>query len=310
MADMLLQAAATVPLAAWLVVALLLVLLLVVTQSLWVIGPTQVGLVRKRYGRKRLEDGNPVALDGAAGYQAELLTAGLRFKPWPLYTVTRHPMVQIPAGQIGVVIAQVGKPLPIGAKSATYKPGFGSFQDIRAFMTNGGEEGVQRTVLPPGTVAAIHPVGFLVVSLNAVYGVPVTGEYARLLQAGNNRLTHESFGLSEQQLMVVRIEPDAADDGRLVDMIGIVTTLEGSPSPRGAIANRLGDFADIAQLEADPATRNSDLAEAILGSKNDTHNNYQDFQAFLDAGGRIGLQHDPLLYGASLLSGVFVTNFV
>ena len=47
---------------------------------------------------------------------------GIQFKLWPLYAVTRHPMVQIPAGQIGVVIAQVGAPLPVGAKSAVYKP--------------------------------------------------------------------------------------------------------------------------------------------------------------------------------------------
>ncbi|HUN39085.1 MAG TPA: SPFH domain-containing protein [Acetobacteraceae bacterium] len=307
MADVLIQAAGAVSLTAWLIAALLFAILLILLQSLWVIGPTQVGLVRKRYGWKRLEEGSPVALHGAAGYQAALLTAGLRFKLWPLYTVTRHPMVQIPAGQIGVVIAQVGRPLPIGAKSATYKSEFASFQDIRAFMVNGGEKGVQRTVLPPGTVAAIHPVGFLVVSLNAVYGVPVASEYARLLRGGNDRLTHESFGLSEQHMKVVVIEPHATDDGSLVDMIGIVTTLEGSPSPKGAIANRLGDFADMAQLEADPATRNSDLVEAILGSKNDTHNNYQDFQAFLDAGGRIGLQHDPLLYGAYNLNPFLVS---
>ncbi|HUB46010.1 MAG TPA: SPFH domain-containing protein [Acetobacteraceae bacterium] len=306
MADVAIQAAEAMSSATWLIAAVSLFLLVVVLRSLWVIGPTQVGLVRKRYGWKRLEDGSPVALNGAAGYQAELLTAGLRFKLWPIYTVTRHPMVQIPAGQIGVVIAQVGRPLPIGAKSAAYKPEFGSFQDIRAFMLNGGEKGVQRIVLPPGTVAAIHPVGFLVVSLNAVYGVPVTSEYARLLRASNDRLTHASFGLSEQQMKVVVIEPHATD-GRLVDMIGIVTTLEGSPSPKGAIANRLGDFADIAQLETDPATRNSDLVEAILGSKNDTHNNYQDFQAFLDAGGRIGLQHDPLLYGAYNLNPFLVS---
>ena len=39
-----------------------------------------------------------------------------------------------------------------------------------------------------------------------------------------------------------------------------------------------------------------------MGSKNDLHNNYQDFQKFLEAGGHIGLQHDPLLYGAYLLN--------
>ena len=36
------------------------------------------------------------------------------------------------------------------------------------------------------------------------------------------------------------------------------------------------------------------------------HNNYQDFQAFLDNGGKIGLQHDPLLYGAYMLNPFLV----
>jgi regulator of protease activity HflC (stomatin/prohibitin superfamily) len=44
----------------------------------------------------------------------------------------------------------------------------------------------------------------------------------------------------------------------------------------------------------------------LLGSKNDLHNNYQDYQAFIDAGGKIGLQHDPLLYGAYLLNPFLV----
>ena len=44
----------------------------------------------------------------------------------------------------------------------------------------------------------------------------------------------------------------------------------------------------------------------LLGSKNNLHNNYQDFQAFLDHGGKIGLQHDPLLYGAYLLNPFLV----
>ena len=53
-----------------------------------------------------------------------------------------------------------------------------------------------------------------------------------------------------------------------------------------------------------PSTR--EIIEVLLGSKNDLHNNYQDFQAFLDAGGKIGLQHDPLLYGAYLLNPFLV----
>ena len=149
---------------AWIAIVVAAVAAYTVWRSLWTIGPTEVGLVRKRLSLKKLSKGDPVAFAGEAGYQADLLMAGLRFKLWPLYTVTRHPMVQIPAGQIGVVVAQVGATLPIGAKSAVYKPEFANFQDIGVFIQNGGQKGVQRTVLPPGTVAPIHPVGFLVIT--------------------------------------------------------------------------------------------------------------------------------------------------
>src|SRR6266699_6403549 len=88
--------------------------------SIYSIGPTEVGLVRKRFGAK-LPGDNPLAFRGEAGFQAEMLMPGLRFKLRLVYAVTKHPWVQVPAGQIGVVIAQVGHPLPIGAKSAVYK---------------------------------------------------------------------------------------------------------------------------------------------------------------------------------------------
>lgn len=292
----------------WIIWGVVLVLLFVVWKSLWTIGPTEVGLVRKRFSLKKLPEGSPVAFNGEAGYQGELLMPGIRFKFWPLFAVTRHPMVQIPAGQIGVVIAQVGTALPIGAKSAIYKAEFGNFQNLASFIQQGGQKGVQRPVLSPGTVAAIHPVGFLVISKIRVYGVPVAEEYAQLASTG--RIGPQSFGLQPEQLDIVRIKPrtfeEADGRGRIVDMIGIVTTLEGTPLLKGAIANRIGDFDDIAALETQPGTKDSDLVEAILSVKNEVHNNYQDFQTFLDKGGRIGLQHDPLLYGAYNLNPFLV----
>ena len=54
-------------------------------------------------------------------------------------------------------IFQVGATLPIGAKSAIYKPEFQNFQDLALFVADGGQKGVQRSVLAPGTVAPIHP---------------------------------------------------------------------------------------------------------------------------------------------------------
>ena len=88
--------------------------------SVRVVGPTEVGLVMKRFGFRKLKDDNPIAFHGEAGYQADLLMAGRRWKPWLLYEVHMYPWVQVPAGEIGVVIAQVGSPLPIGAKSVSY----------------------------------------------------------------------------------------------------------------------------------------------------------------------------------------------
>src|SRR6266540_3621459 len=51
------------------------------------IGPTEVGLLTKRLSGKKLTSDNPVAFNGEAGYQAELLMPGLRWKVWPLYKV-------------------------------------------------------------------------------------------------------------------------------------------------------------------------------------------------------------------------------
>src|ERR1700733_5044774 len=273
-----------------------LFLLATIFMSFYSIGPTQIGLVRKRFGSK-LPGNNPVAFLGEAGYQADLLMPGVRFKFKPLFTVTKHPWVQVPAGQIGVVIAQVGKPTPIGAKSGRYDSAFGNFTDLRLFVDKNGEKGVQRPVLSPGTLAPIHPVAFLVITRPQVFGVPVSDEYSRLARGG--KLDFRAFGLEDWQLDVTRIAPrPTGESGKVADMIGVVTALDGEPLPAGAIASRLGEFNDVSEFEAKGGVTDFQLMSLILGSKNDQHNNYQDFQRFLQAGGKIGLQHDPLLYGA------------
>ncbi|MFN8027741.1 MAG: hypothetical protein U0W40_15690 [Acidimicrobiia bacterium] len=268
------------------------------------IGAAEVGLVAKRFAFRKLTEDNPIAFRGEAGYQAALLMPGLRFKLWPMFRVQKFPWVQVPAGEIGVVIAQVGAPLPIGAKSAVYRPELANFSNLANFVEHGGQKGVQRPVLPPGTLVPIHPVAFLVLTTNKVYGIPVSPELAGQTRGG--ALTPASFGLSPEQLRVVVIAPESG-----IDMVGVVTALEGEPLPSGDIASRLGGFADIAEIEAQeaaggPTITDAELIDRLLGSKNNLHNNYQDYQAFMDAGGKIGLQHDPLLYGAYLLNPFLV----
>ncbi|HEY3379868.1 MAG TPA: SPFH domain-containing protein [Armatimonadota bacterium] len=275
----------------------------IILPSIRVIGPTEVGMVIKRFSFKRLSSDNLIAFHGEAGYQADLLMPGWRFKLWLLYTVEKSPWVQVPAGEIGVVIAQVGSPLPIGAKSAIFKPEFGNFADLRAFVLQGGQKGVQRPVLPPGTLAPLHPVGFLVITKRQVYGRPVSPDLQR---TGRGPLTSQAFGLDPEQLGLVRIAPaPLGPNNQITDTVGIVTTFEGDPLPSGDIAGRLGGFADIEQLETG-ATTDAELIDLLQSTKNNLHNNYQDFQAFLDHGGKIGLQYDPLLYGAYALNPFLV----
>jgi len=287
----------------WYWTALAVFIVVLVAPSIRIIGPTEIGLVTKRFSWKRLPDDNPIALCGEAGYQADLLMPGWRFKFWVLYAVDKYPWVQVRAGEIGVIVAQAGRALPIGAKSAESVSELRLISDLRAWLKAGGQKGVQRPVLPPGSLMPIHPVGFLVITRERVYGLPVAHEFQRLQARG--RLTYESFGLEEDQLKVTVIAPRSASGGGMVDTCGIVTSLEGQPLPAGAIASRLGEFEDIKRLESEKAT-DQVLIEALIGSKSVQHNNYQDFDAFLKAGGKIGLQHDTLLYGAYLLNPFLV----
>jgi uncharacterized membrane protein YqiK len=282
------------------VIVALVVLVIVlnfVFKSFRYIGPTSVGLVTKRFGKK-LSNGSVVAMNGEAGYQAELLMPGWRFKLWPIYVIEKYDWVQVPAGEIGVVISQVGDPLPTGAKSAVYKEEFGDFRSLEGFLQGGGQKGLQRPVLPPGSLAPIHPVGFLVITSGQVYGEPVSSDLP--VDSEHGDISAESFGLSREQLKVVNILPREGQD-----IIGVVTTLEGHAPDKGDIASRLGGYSDIFEMEEEGRPAGEVIA-ALLGTKNDEHDNYQDFQAFLDRGGRIGLQHDPLLYGAYLLNPLLV----
>ena len=229
--------------------------------SIKTIGPTEVGLVTKRFGLGKLGEDNPIAFRGEAGYQGKLLMPGLRFKLWPIFGVKKFPWVQVPAGEIGVVIAQVGAQLPIGAKSGVYKPEFGNFSHLEGFIAGGGQKGVQRLVLPPGTLLPMHPVAFMVITSRKVYGLSVSPDLVERVRGSGGAMRPETFGLTPEQLQVVVIAPVGPND-----VVGIVTALEGEPLPLGDIASRLGGYDDIAAMELAEGTVDSQIIEVLLGS--------------------------------------------
>ncbi len=58
------------------------ILVVLVIPSIKIIGPTEIGLVTKRFSLKKLNKDDPIAFRGEAGYQAVLLMPGWRFKLW------------------------------------------------------------------------------------------------------------------------------------------------------------------------------------------------------------------------------------
>ena len=66
--------------ALWVILGLLgFAAVIVMLLSTYYIGPTEVGLVTKLVGGK-LKESDPIAFNGEAGYQADLLMPGVRFK--------------------------------------------------------------------------------------------------------------------------------------------------------------------------------------------------------------------------------------
>ena len=141
----------------------------------------------------------------------------------------------------------------------------------------------------------------LVLTQSRSFGLPVNEEY-------RDHFGPALFGLKADDLTLKVIAPHRLTDAaveKTIDMVGIVETLEGEPLPSGDIAGRLGRFDDVKAMSA-AHRRDSEIADLLIGNQNERHNNYQDYQKFLDAGGRIGLQHDPLLYGSYALNPYLV----
>src|SRR5262249_18485828 len=121
---------------------LVLLMLATVVASTWIIREDQSGLVIKKYGAP-LPAGRLVALEGQAGYQARLLSPGWHFIPfrWQ-YRVEKVPMVVVPPGEIALVVAADGAPIP-AERMLGKEVDCNNFQDAEVFLFKGGERGRQ-----------------------------------------------------------------------------------------------------------------------------------------------------------------------
>ena len=101
------------------------------------ISPEDVGIVEKWWSPKgSVQADGLIAMNGEAGFQPDVLRAGVHLKTPLLHKITKVKLVTIPQGQIGYVFARSGDQLENGqtlGKSIDSK----SFQDVRAFLDNG-----------------------------------------------------------------------------------------------------------------------------------------------------------------------------
>jgi len=115
----------------------------------------QVGIVRKLYGFANLPDGRLIATNGETGYQAEVISPGT-FRIVPFFNVVNtleyFPLVTVPQGFYGRVVARDGVPLPAGQIMADAWPeqDYQRFLDAEYFLTHDGQKGLQLSVLKPG----------------------------------------------------------------------------------------------------------------------------------------------------------------
>ena len=167
-------------------VVLALVIVAVLVASTRVIREDESGLVIKRFGRP-LPKGRIIALEGEAGYQADLLSPGWHFGLWIWrYKVTRVPLTVVQSGEIALVVAADGAAIP-AERVLARAVACDNFQDAQAFLRNGGERGRQIAVLTAGTYR-INPALFEIVMPATAkhYDMPVS--YTHLTLPTNSRV--------------------------------------------------------------------------------------------------------------------------
>ncbi len=122
--------------------------------GLVIVPEDRIGLVTKKFvlfGKQELPEGRIIATNGEAGFQAQTLAPGVYFWKWIWqYSITFQPFIIIPTGKIGLILAKDGNELETGRILAR-KVECDSFQDARAFLSNGGRKGRQTAIIAPGS---------------------------------------------------------------------------------------------------------------------------------------------------------------
>ena len=248
----------------------------------------EVAVIEKWWSTKgNLEQGKLISLNGEAGFQPDLLRAGIHLLPRFIYRVHKYPMIVIPQGQIGYIFARDGVSMEktqLLGKDVECQ----NFQNTRMFLKNGGQKGPQRAILREGAYA-INLAQFIVVTKEKVFSLTNNDVDSEAIESmRKNILSRNGF-----EPVVIKEEKYTTKNemGKNVtyslDLMGIVTVHEGK------------------------ALENDDIIAPVVGSdinnKETYHNCFQSPEAFLKAGGYKGRQYQVISDGTYYINRLFAT---
>ena len=237
-----------------------------------IIRSDKVAIVEKWWSAKGSLKDAIIAINGEAGYQPYVLRGGIHFRTPFMYRVHVMPLITIPQGKIGYVFARDGVPLePAQTLARVIDSSY--YQDVKLFMASGGQRGPQRQILREGTYA-FNLAQFIIITEGMTYFLPMgSKQELATIQSMTSHLT--SIGGFDP--VVIRGTDDKT---------GIVTVHDGPSLPMGDIISPpVGD-----KVEAEHY-----------------HNNFQDPEAFLAAGGYRGRQYQVLTEGTYFINRLFAT---
>ena len=212
-----------------------------------------------------------IALNGEAGFQPDTVRGGFHFFVPFQFRVHKVALVSIPQGQIGYVYARDGVALA-PEQTLARNDQANNFENVRDFLAKGGQKGPQRKILREG-VYAINLAQFVVLTATRNYSVE--------LAASDDGVLVKTSGLIAAR---EGFEPIVIKDEQ--DVIGVVTVHDGPALPEGEI-----------------------IAPTVgaIATEPEFHNNFQNPQAFLRAGGFRGRQHQVLVDGSYYINRLFAT---
>lgn len=265
------------------------------------VGSNEIAIVERQFVGKELEKGRVFALGTEVGLRAQYLAPGLHFIMWPVTKlVDKYYFVSINSDELGIVEATDGTSLPPGRIFADDPAGthHDNFQNPVAFLENGGIRGKQLRFLTNGTFK-IHPVLFKVTKIKKTFipegqigvvtatdgGVLPAGQLlGRAIEGHDNFQNADVFlkqgGQKGPQIDFLR--PGTYNINTEIFVVDVRPAVMIAENEIGIVESRDGK---------------SMMRNEVVVSTPENHNNFQDGQKFLDAGGKRGPQETVLTPG-------------